>query len=61
MKRRTFLKSTLALPLLSRRVLGANEDLRIGAIGIGSTVKIGGKGKGDIRAFRSMPSDKSIP
>jgi predicted dehydrogenase len=33
------------------RVRGANEAIRIGVIGIGSSVKIGGKGKADIRDF----------
>ena len=59
MKRRTFLKSGLAaaatLSLGSSRVLGANDDIRLGQIGIGSFVKIGGKGRSDIRDFRNIP------
>jgi len=37
------------------RVRGANEDIRIGVIGVGSNVKIGGKGKADIRDFLKIP------
>ena len=48
MKRREFLKASVAigsaLSLSGSRVLGANDDIRIGVIGIGSFVKIGGKG-----------------
>ena len=59
MKRREFLKASVAigsaLSLSSSRVLGANNDIRIGVIGIGSFVKIGGKGRGDIRDFRKIP------
>ncbi|MCP4259228.1 MAG: Gfo/Idh/MocA family oxidoreductase [Planctomycetes bacterium] len=59
MKRREFLKASIAigsgLSLSSSRVLGANNDIRIGVIGIGSFIKIGGKGRGDIRDFRKIP------
>ena len=59
MKRRDFLKASLAAgsvwSLSPARVLGANDDIRIGVIGIGSFVKIGGKGRGDIRDFRKIP------
>ena len=34
------------------RVLGANEAVRLGVVGIGSSVKIGGKGKQDITKVR---------
>ena len=55
MKRREFLKASLAmgsaLSFSGSRILGANNDIRIGVIGIGSFVKIGGKGRGDIRDF----------
>ncbi|NQU23758.1 MAG: Gfo/Idh/MocA family oxidoreductase [Candidatus Nealsonbacteria bacterium] len=58
MKRRTFLKTTLAvgttLSLGCSRVLGANDDVRVATIGIGSFVKIGGKGRGDVRDFRKI-------
>ena len=59
MKRREFLKASLAmgsaLSFSGSRILGANNDIRIGVIGIGSFVKIGGKGRGDIRDFRKIP------
>ncbi len=59
MKRREFLKASLAvgsaLSWSPGRVLGANDDIRIGVIGIGSFIKIGGKGRGDIRDFRKIP------
>ena len=61
MKRRTFVKKTAlaagaaALSLPGSRVLGANSDIRMGVIGIGSTIKIGGKGRQDILNFRSIP------
>jgi hypothetical protein len=38
----------------SSRVLGANEEIRMGAIGMGSFVKIGGKGRGDVRDFHGI-------
>ena len=34
-----------------RKILGANDDIRLGIIGLGSNVKIGGKGRMDLRAF----------
>ncbi len=59
MKRRTLLKSALAAGFLisspSTPILGANDAIRIGVIGIGSFIKIGGKGRGDIRDFRTIP------
>jgi len=36
------------------KVRGANDDIRLAVVGIGSTVKIGGKGKADIRDFRKI-------
>ena len=39
---------------------GANEDVRIGVIGIGSNVKIGGKGKHDIGLFRKIPGVRIV-
>ena len=51
-QRRTFLKNSLAaattLSLGSSRAYGANDEIRLGVIGIGSFVKIGGKGRGDM-------------
>ncbi len=64
MKRREFLKASLsagsALALSSARILGANDGIRIGVIGIGSFVKIGGKGRGDIRDFRKIPGVRVV-
>lgn len=60
MKRRTFLKQTAritavaALGIGAHPVLGANDRIRLGVIGIGSTVKIGGKGRKDIVDFRKI-------
>ncbi len=36
------------------RVRGANQDIRMGIVGLGSFVKIGGKGRGDLRDFRRI-------
>ena len=62
MNRREFVRSTLitaggmALPLSTYgKVFGANDTIRIGIIGIGSNIKIGGKGKGEIREFSKIP------
>ncbi len=58
MKRREFLKASIAVgaaALTPGRVLGANDEIRIGVIGIGSFVKIGGKGRADIEDFRKIP------
>jgi len=64
MKRRDFLKTSVAvgsgLFLPGSRVLGANDDIRIGVIGIGSFVKIGGKGRADIRDFRKIPGVRVV-
>ncbi len=73
MKRREFLKASVAIGSAlslsgslrpsegrSSRVLGANDDIRIGVIGIGSFVKIGGKGRGDIRDFRKIPGVRVV-
>jgi hypothetical protein len=42
------------------RVMGANNDIRIAIIGVGSTVKGGGKGKQDAAAFRSIPGVRLV-
>lgn len=64
MKRRDFLKKSVltgaAISLPGSRVLGANEDIRLGVIGIGSSIKIGGKGKSDIKDFRSIPGVRVV-
>ncbi|MBN2325625.1 MAG: Gfo/Idh/MocA family oxidoreductase [Candidatus Omnitrophica bacterium] len=58
MKRRSFLKRSLGagvmLSLPSSPILGANDAIRIGVIGIGSFVKIGGRGRGDVNDFRDI-------
>ncbi|MBI4661903.1 MAG: Gfo/Idh/MocA family oxidoreductase [Verrucomicrobia bacterium] len=70
--RRTFLKSSAAAGVsLSwldasftfapfSRVLGANDDIRLAVVGVGSSVKIGGKGKADIRDFRKVPGVRVV-
>lgn len=64
MKRREFLKASMAVgvaaSLTPGRVLGANDDIRIGVIGIGSFVKIGGKGRQDIEDFRKIPGVRVV-
>jgi hypothetical protein len=42
------------------RVWGANGDVRLGVIGVGSTVKGGGKGKADARAFLKIPGVRVV-
>jgi predicted dehydrogenase len=37
------------------RAAGANDAIRLGVVGIGSTVKAGGMGKGEVRTFRKIP------
>jgi len=65
MKRRDFVKNGfialggMTLPLSAySSVLKANDQINIGIIGIGSNVKIGGKGKDEIRQFRKIPGVK---
>ena len=57
--RRHFMKSSLcagaALMAPHGRVLGANDDIRIAVVGLGSFVKIGGKGRSDLKDFRKIP------
>lgn len=59
MNRRDFLKTSLAagaaLATPFSRVLGANDAIRLGVIGVGSSVKIGGMGKNEIRAYLKIP------
>jgi predicted dehydrogenase len=59
MKRRDFLKASLATGAMMvtpfSKVLGANDAIRLGVIGVGSSVKIGGMGKNEIRAFLKIP------
>ncbi len=42
------------------RALGANGDVRLAVVGVGSKVKIGGKGKADIRDFRKIPGVRIV-
>jgi hypothetical protein len=55
--RRGFLAASATAASYSR-VLGANDTIRLGVVGVGSTVKIGGKGKGDARDFAKIPGVK---
>jgi predicted dehydrogenase len=59
LNRRQFIRGSLAagaaLAMPASRVLGANNDIRLGVIGVGSSVKIGGMGKNEIRAFLKLP------
>lgn len=56
--RRHFIRNSLyagaAMAAPRSRVLGANNDIRIGIAGLGSFIKIGGKGRGDLREFRKI-------
>ncbi len=58
MKRRTLLSKTLQagcmLSIGSSRILGANDAIRVGVIGMGSFVKIGGRGRRDAREFQAI-------
>jgi predicted dehydrogenase len=58
-RRRDFMKGSLAagLGLFTplARVRGANNDIRMGVVGLGSFVKIGGKGRSDLKEFRKIP------
>jgi predicted dehydrogenase len=42
------------------RALGANDDIRLGVVGIGSRVKIGGKGREEIKEFRKIPGVRIV-
>jgi len=59
MNRRDFLKTSLAAGAMMAtpfsKVLGANDVIRLGVIGVGSSVKIGGMGKKEINAFLKIP------
>lgn len=55
--RRGFLAAAAGAAPFSR-ILGANDTIRLGVVGVGSTVKIGGKGKGDARDFAKIPGVK---
>ena len=59
MNRRNFIRTSIAagavMAVPFSKVLGANDAIRLGVIGVGSSVKIGGMGKHEIRAFLKMP------
>ena len=42
------------------RAAGANEDVRVGVVGIGSRVKAGGMGRGEVRHFRGIPGVRVV-
>ncbi len=42
------------------RAAGANNDIRVAVVGLGSTVKNGGKGKRDLRDFRKIPGVRVV-
>ena len=54
--RRQFVVSLAAVP----GVFGANGDIRLGVIGVGSTVKAGGRGKYNARVFRTIPGVRVV-
>ncbi len=55
LNRRQFIRSSMAAGAVVAsplsKVLGANDAIRLGVIGVGSSVKIGGMGKKEIAAF----------
>jgi len=63
-KRRDFLKRSFAcsaaLALPTGRLRGANDDIRVAMVGLGSYVKIGGKGRHDIETFRNIPGVRIV-
>src|SRR3974390_465555 len=56
--RRAFDGMVAAVPF--SRIMGANSDIRVGVVGIGSTVKIGGRGKADIAEYRKIPGVRVV-
>ena len=63
-QRRQFLKqslaSTAAFAIPFTRARGANNDIRVAMVGLGSHVKIGGKGRQDINTFRKIPGVRIV-
>jgi predicted dehydrogenase len=60
MNRRNFLKTTtgaaaMLSPASYLRAQGANDAIRLGVIGMGSKVKIGGMGRKDMQGCRAVP------
>ncbi len=62
--RRRFLRSSLAVGAVMAapfsRAAGANDDVRVAVVGVGSRVKIGGKGAQEIDVFRRMPGVRVV-
>ena len=62
--RRQFIGRSLTAGALAAlphsRVWGANQDIRLGVIGIGSFIKIGGKGRGDLKDFLKIPGVRVV-
>jgi predicted dehydrogenase len=42
------------------RAAGANDDVRVAVVGVGSRVKIGGMGRNEIRNFRKIPGVRVV-
>lgn len=42
------------------RAAGANDDVRVGVVGIGSRVKAGGMGRGEVEHFRKIPGVRVV-
>ena len=42
------------------RAAGANDDVRLAVVGVGSRVKIGGQGRNEIRSFRQVPGVRIV-
>jgi predicted dehydrogenase len=63
-KRRDFLKGSVAagvgLFTPFSRVRGANNDIRVAMVGVGSNVKVGGIGKQMIRSIRKIPGVRIV-
>jgi predicted dehydrogenase len=64
LNRRQFLGGSLAagaaIATPFAKVLGANDTIGLGVIGVGSNVKIGGMGKNEIRAFLKIPGIRFV-
>jgi len=63
-KRRDFLKGSLAAGVgvftPFSRVLGANDDIRVAMVGVGSSVKVGGIGKKMMPGIRRVPGVRIV-
>ena len=42
------------------RAAGANDDVRLAVVGVGSRTKIGGMGRNEIRSFRQVPGVRIV-